>query len=225
MDPNSLLIWYPKTSDLGIPTPRTYAVMMDDPNFLQRVSDFAAIIGYPVFIRTDLCSGKHGWKDTCFVQNMNELENHIASVCEANEMWSLIGLPYSAIVIREFLEMESTFTAFHGDMPINKERRYFINQGKMVCHHPYWPADAFESGHPSRLVADPDWRQKLEALNAEDEQEIALLTEYANRIGEVMPEYWSVDFAKTKNGKWYLIDMALGKNSFHWAGCEKRMEE
>ena len=26
---------------------------------------------------------------------------------------------------------------------------------------------------------------------------------------------WSVDFAKGKNGLWYLIDMALAENSYH----------
>lgn len=219
-DSNSLLIWYPKTEDLGIPVPRTHAITMDDPDFLARLKDFALIIGYPVFLRTDLCSGKHGWKDTCFVRNPNDLESHVAAVCDANEMWSLAGLPYCAMVVREFLELETSFTAFDGNMPINTERRYFIDQGKVLCHHPYWPEDAFNE-HPSRMARDTDWRAKLAAMNTESEQEIELLSEYARRVGKVMPEYWSVDFAKARAGKWYLIDMALGKNSYHWPNCPK----
>jgi len=41
---------------------------------------------------------------------------------------------------------------------------------------------------------------------------------YARVIAERVEEYWSVDFAKTSSG-WYFIDMALGKAS--WKPKEK----
>jgi len=30
---------------------------------------------------------------------------------------------------------------------------------------------------------------------------------------------WSVDFARDRSGKWWLIDMALMAASWHWPGC------
>jgi hypothetical protein len=217
MNKNSMLYWWPRIQNCDVPMPVT--CMTDDDCI--RIDDLVdGVFGYPVFIRTDLGAGKHDWDKGCFVRNADELKNHL-QVIQQNEMWRAIGMEPTAIMIREFLELESPFTAFAGNMPINVERRYFISQGKVVCHHPYWPPETFESGHPDRQPHDPDWRAKLEVMNTESEQEVALLTEYAERVGAVMPEYWSVDFAKTRQGKWYLIDMALGVNSFHWPGCTK----
>lgn len=233
LDKNSLCYWYPKIEHLAIPMPLTYTVKLDHDNaynaaiesterldsaVVQKVTDFALILGFPVFMRTDLCSGKHDWEDTCFVTRKEDIKDHIIAVCEANVMYDLIGLSFSAICIRKFLDLETSFTAFFGNMPINKERRYFIDGGKVICHHPYWPADAFDS-HPLRMAHAPDWRARLEEINREDPEEIELLTKYSEWVGEVLPEFWSVDFTKARDGKWYLIDMALGSNSYHWSEC------
>ena len=233
---NSMLVWWPKIKNLGIPVPKTEFVpiareeMMESAvngtplspgvkDSITQVRALADSFGYPVFIRSDLSSGKHSWKNTCFVRNPDEIEGNIINLCGEHELWTLLGLNYKAIAVREFLELEATFTAFSGDMPINKERRYFIQNGEVICHHPYWPADAFNS-HPARMAGDSNWREKLEILNAEDTVEIGILSTYARVVSNALPGFWSVDFAKTKSGVWYLIDMALGENSYHWPGCE-----
>ncbi len=68
----------------------------------------------------------------------------------------------------------------------------------------------------------------LEQLNSEDKSEIKELSKYALMVAEVFSGYWSVDFAKGLNDKWYLIDMARGEDSFHWLECKycsKEMRE
>lgn len=98
-----------------------------------------------------------------------------------------------------------------------KERRYFVSGAEIRCHHPYWPEEAFLD-HTN----EGDWREKLADLNHESAEEIERLSGYARLIGAVLPEdSWSVDFAKTKDGKWYLIDMALAHESYHWPNCPK----
>jgi len=231
-DPNSMLVWWPAIKDLGIPVPKTELIPIDRDNVLEAldgayplsvptveaINKAAWTFGYPVFIRTDLASGKHDWKRTCFVTNCGPLSEHILAVCEANEMWTLIGLNYQAIAVREFLELETAFTAFSGDMPINKEFRFFVRDGQVVCHHFYWPKEVFES-HPARTAHDSEWKEKLCSLSELPDWEYLLLEDYAKRAGTAVGGFWSVDFAKGKNGAWYLIDMALGQNSFHWPGC------
>lgn len=223
MDKNSLAYWFPRISGLGIPVPKTVLISCNQKDIwtgeidglMSQLMDCASTLGYPVFMKTDLCAGKHDWKNTCYVKSASMLQNNLYRLAEFNELaGGAMGLPYNYIVLREFLNLETSFTAFPGDMPINKERRYFIRDGKVICHHPYWPKEAFEDRSES-----PNWETHLEFMNWETQAEIKLLTQYAETVAGVLPEFWSVDFAKAKSGTWYLIDMALGEQSYHWKGC------
>lgn len=232
MDPNSLLVWWPAIKDLGIPVPRTEIIPIDRANIMEAYEDrsklnpipiiaaecIAEKFGFPVFLRTDLSSGKHDWERTCFVPDKSSLSEHVVELCLAHEMWTLIGLDYQALVIREFLHLETAFTAFSGNMPINKEFRFFVRDGAVVCHHFYWPEEAFNQ-HPARMAHEPEWREKLRSLSELSDWEYLLLEDYAKRAGTAVGGFWSVDFAKTAKGTWYLIDMALGANSYHWPRC------
>ena len=74
---NSIAYWYPKVKDL-VPTPKTEifpiqpkwedgsSPEIDDKDF-EPIKIKAKEFGYPVFIRGSDGSGKHEWKDTCFV--------------------------------------------------------------------------------------------------------------------------------------------------------------
>lgn len=37
-------------------------------------------IGYPLFLRSDQGSGKHEWRDTCYVPNQESLISHVISL-------------------------------------------------------------------------------------------------------------------------------------------------
>ena len=68
----------------------------------------------------------------------------------------------------------------------------------------------------------------LEQINSENRTEVEQLSNYALIVAKVFPEYWSVDFAKSIDDTWYLIDMARGEDSFHWIECNycsKEMRE
>lgn len=47
------------------------------------------------------------------------------------------------------------------------------------------------------------------------EDEFGILGPYAASIGKRLGGYWSVDFALSQDGIWYLIDMAVGERSWH----------
>lgn len=225
---NSLLYWWPKIKDLGIPVPRTHIQMVDAdailPAFdgqpmaadlLSELAEASKVFGFPVFLRTDLQSGKHGWEDTCYIAQPDLLMRNMLGVVEENLMGScMFGDMFRALVFREFLDLEVGFIAFYGNLPVNKERRYFIEDGNILCHHPYWPSESIEEH-----TQETDWQEKLATLNEETPKEVKLLSEYALKVSAALPGYWSVDFAKAKDGAWYLIDMALAANSYHWPGC------
>jgi len=220
---SSMLSWLPKVSSLPIPQPRTVVVVLSEEErealmegamlsgLIRRLRRAAAEIGYPLFLRTDHLSGKHLWGRTCYVADGEALIRNALFLADYSMSVDILGLPVNAFVLREYVELDSAFRAFAG-MPIARERRYLVNNGEVVAHFPYWPKEAIEFW---RGVEPPsDWEKKLEELNCETEEEVELLTGYAEKIGSALSGFWSLDFAKAKNGTWYFIDAARGEISW-----------
>jgi len=242
---SSLFNWYPKTKNLPVPQPRTETVMISQGSLFRfaeegkplpdedktRIEETANKIGYPLFLRTDLASGKHSWKKSCYVPNAEDLYDHIMEVVSFNDNADILGLSYHGLVFREFLDLDWRFKAFWGQMPVARERRYFVDDGKILCHHPYWIEDAIAQWAEDRFLGKQEivdnWREILAELNTETPEECKLLTDYAQKISEVLPRYWSLDFAHGRDGTWWFIDAALGKESWHPEDCPifKQMEE
>jgi hypothetical protein len=180
---------------------------------VENLTEEARLLGFPVFLRSGYGSGKHEWKDTCFVARAEDMRSHVLAITEWSELVDMIGLPTRTWVVREMLPMEATFRAFHGGMPVNKERRYFFENGRAICRHGYWPPMS---------ILDPDcadWEERLAALNHESDEEIAYLTAQTERVAREFEGAWSLDWACTKAGEWFAIDMALAAHSYHWEGC------
>lgn len=221
----SMLHWFPRIKDI-LPVPRTTFYVLTDaqvyeiiglldgkdlPDDLKNALLRAANqIGYPLFIRTDMGSAKHDYERSCCLMREADLFGHLACLIE----WHLMrDLWPQAIAFRELLELNAPFKAFEG-LPIAKERRYFVDEGKVLCHHPYWPAGAIEQGR-NWSALPKDWETKLAEVNEEDEGEIACLTRMAESFAELIPGFFSVDFAQKANGGWVLIDAARGELSWH----------
>lgn len=234
---SSLIFWYTKIKDLPIPQPKTEIYVIPE-NVLAKLRDenmgnldmnevrkVARKIGYPLFARTDLASGKHAWKKSCYVENEESLERNLFEVISHNLIADIFGLPFTALVFREYIEMDSRFEAFYGEMPVNPERRYFIKGEKVICHHPYWTEDAIEEGNSSCWDKLPkNWKEILKEINTETEKEVKLLTKYAEIIARAFEGYWSIDFCKARDGRWILIDMAEGHKSWH-AECPNKLSK
>jgi ATP-grasp domain, R2K clade family 3 len=208
----------PKTIILKCPVdlgPMAMGERVDEfPAFAEEVKAAADAMGYPCFLRTGMTSGKHEWKNTCFIDSPEKVSQHIYNLVEFSECADIFGIPHETWVVREFLNLETSFTAFRG-FPVNQERRYFIAGGKVICSHPYWPEFSIEGHKPSR----PDWKKLLEQINHQSAEEIAELTGMSEKISLAFDGAWSLDWARTVDGKWYAIDMAEAHRSFHWPGC------
>lgn len=227
MEKTSMLYWWPKVKDLGIPVPKTQIVEIPFKDLImsldekpleekhtRRIVEASDQTGYPLFLRTDMGSAKHFWEDTCYVPDKESLFRHIWSLIDNTLAAGIFGeLDPNALVFREYLLLDSTFIAFSG-LPISRERRYFIRDGKVECHHPYWIQYAIEKSW--RTPSKKNWKDLLAGLNSEDEAEVDVLAYYTESVGKVLPGYWSVDFALDRNrSTWYLIDMAEGDKSWH----------
>lgn len=225
-DKNSMMYWYPRVKELDVPQPNTIFISTGEDweelrlvaegqkelRNMSEIHEACRSIGYPVFARTDQMAAKHSWNRTCFISGEDVLRDHIANLVEGTLDCDMIGRIVRGIAIREYIEMESAFTAFNG-LPISRERRYFLRDGEVICHHPYWPEESIWFGVGQKEPTD--WKHALSRINYESFDEIDTLTKYAGMIGSTLEGYWSIDFCRGRNGDWYFIDCALGENSWH----------
>jgi hypothetical protein len=116
-------------------------------------------------------------------------------------------------VVREFLPtMPVGVCPRYGNMPVCREYRYFIEDGRYCCSHPYWPMEALVDGGFDIS------QQEFDALCAGRTQ---ALDRIAIDAGEALGGAWSVDVLETERG-WIVTDMAEASKSYHWAGCKTR---
>jgi hypothetical protein len=256
-DRNCLSYWFPKLQAASVPVPRTELVdagddwpkmlgCADDPKrFPDEVRQAEAVIGpladavravaskvggYPVFLRTGHFSGKHDWSKTCFVPDADSVADHVRMIVHMSEMFGMFGeLPYRVWAVREMLPVDPIDTLpRYGDMPLVPEVRTFIRGGKVVCSHPYWPADAIYEGMNRGADDPPTHGANMESLAA------AMATQSVGTDGwrplaeKVAAAFaadgsWSADLLPTRNG-WYVTDMAEADRSFHWPGCQNGPE-
>lgn len=221
-----LAAWYPKLVAAGVPTPKTIIVsapralinlleghknrITGYQRFIKKLMTAADSVGYPCFMRTGYGSGKHDYQNTCLVGRPEELEKHVFRLLEWSLSIDFFGLPFDTWVIRELLPTAAAFYAFRGRLPITRERRYFVSDGKILGHHPYWPPEA---------INDPsveNWRELLEVLNQETPEEIVELSGLSLAVSAAVAGDWSVDWLFVPDRGWVCIDLAWAEQSFVW---------
>lgn len=242
MDKNSLLYWYPKIKDLGIRTPYTQYIKLNQKELGEYYScegDSCSVgrlademrklilkdpnLNLPIFMRTDQVSNKWFWDKSCYLQNFENLNSQIFEIICMSICAQIMGpLPIEALVVREYIPMDTRFFAFAGNMPVNPERRYFIREGTVLCHHHYWIEEAIKK--PLHNELPENWKELLREANTETDSEWELLHTYARKVAQVINGFWSVDFCKAKTGEWILIDMAVGEKSWHPENCKFALE-
>lgn len=227
---NSMLYWWPRVETISeVPMPKTVFVysdirhwydVMDGKGLPDGVSDalkaVAKQIGYPLFVRGDQTSAKHDWERSCYVEKEKDLMNHLFAIIEF--VGCAFTLTNDAFFFREYIEMASKYKAFRG-MPVSPERRYFCENGKVLCHHHYWIKEAIH------MPSVENWEELSDKMNHEGGLEIELLTSYAKKISKRLPGIWSIDFCLARDGTWYFIDCALAQDSWHTEGCEHNYKQ
>lgn len=216
-DRTRLSWWFPRLpSDILVPKTRIYCYTRGFDDLCNWITQAGDQLGWPFFLRTDYLSGKHHWKDTCHVRASSDVPKHVGRLVEESEMADMLGFPTDVWVAREFIRTIPAFMAFRGNMPIVKERRYFVQDGQVTCHHPYWPPGAFDDSP----VSVGNWRKRLDEMNEESDEEVRRLSELSSKVGAAIGGAWSIDWLWSQiKHEWYLTDMAEAAKSYHWPGC------
>lgn len=229
-DLNALSYWFPKLEAAGLPVPKTIIIPMTEDAqkdiwaafdgqesdagisaFVAQVATAADQVGYPFFLRTDHTSGKHGWDRNCFVPDREAIAAHVFGIAEFSEICGMFGeLPWHTWAVREMLPtIPFGACPSYDNMPICREFRFFVKDGEVQCHHPYWPKDSLVQGG---APADLDYDELCRMPEPDG------LIDLAERAGRAVPGHWSIDILETKRG-WMVTDMAEARRSYHWEGC------
>lgn len=232
---NCLSYWFPKLAAAGLPVPRTRIVRADidltplcdgkEPEgfaeFLDRLRMAAIAISEsgPWFLRTGQGSGKHDWRHTCQVADLARIGFHVRNLVEWSHLVSFFGLAHDVWCVREMLPVTPVARLpRYGDMPLVREVRAFVEDGKVACIHPYWPEGSIRQGM-DRTVSEAVAQAVVSGakLSMAEAMPALLLAE------NVAPVFagdgaWSVDLLETRNG-WYVTDMAVAGESYHWPDC------
>jgi hypothetical protein len=242
---NCLSHWFPKLAAAGLPVPKTMVVEASDLalSALAQVLDckpfgesakpfFADLredvgrIGLPCFLRTGQTSGKHRWRDTCYLTDVAALELHVAELINFSEQCGFLGVPWNVWCVRELLPTKPVMLLEgYGGMPLCREWRCFVDGAEVICVHPYWPLPAIRDGVmiPESKVGKPlRWllRDTDEASKKlRDPEGLEDVKTLASRAGAALGGHWSVDILDTERG-WFVTDCAVASDSFHWEGCE-----
>lgn len=257
---SSAMVWYPKIcfmngwNGFDVNIPQTIIIPLKKKwiadsfkenfawikNVIGVIKSAREVLGPDLFVRTDQASGKHRFIDSCFIgkdYDDDKIFKNIIEVIYSNTLVNFgYGLPFRALMIREYIEPEYEFTAFFGKLPIAKEVRIIVKDGRIITMFPYWFEDPIEEWYndtveslmESRGITEEeskylifkrygtpiDWKDKLAKLNDLNSHDVDYLREAAIKIGRLFEGAWSLDFMKGKDGKWYFIDMARAEISF-----------
>lgn len=234
-DLNDLAYWFPLLRATGVPVPRTEIVttavqLVDvlDGTKPDGYDEFIAELGQaverlgpgPVFLRTGHTSDKHDWERTCYLKSVDDLPNHVAELVEFSELADIMGLPTSTWAVRELLPLMAWFRAFRG-MPIAVERRWFFRDNQPICNHEYWPPDSIQQ------PLTTSYRRRLHEMETLGTAPVEMCRqrEIVERVAAGFDGAWSLDLARTRDGRWWALDMAQMERSFHWPDCPNKPAE
>lgn len=159
-------------------------------------SSWAGLPEGPYVIKGKTNSRKHEWNKRMFAPNL------AAIPAIANSLLDDALIQEQGLVVREYIPLETFDIGING-LPITNEWRFFCLNGKIVDWGFYW-------------ANFPDIKPKCE------EAAIYLVNEVLSRIS--VP-FVVVDVAKTKEGKWIVIELndaqmsglsTIDPNSFYY---------
>lgn len=218
--PASMEFWYPRLKEVAeITTPKTEWVSLE-PSVIEEGTihehhwasfdeeelrnAVIAVGGPPAFLRTDQASDIYNMEQSSKIRSLStkEIKSSAGGVIGFNA--TKAELPFCSFAIREWLDIESYFTAWSGKK-IGVELRFFISDGTVESWCFDWPKNQIQPD-------TDDWEQKYEKTKEVAESYandvLPLAQKVAKRFANVSTGKWSVDFVLTTSGEWYCTDMA-----------------
>ncbi len=133
-----------------------------------------------ILIKDYVKSQKHYWNEACFIPNASD-QSQVESV--VRKFIELQGSDLNeGLVFREFVELEELSSHSKSGMPLTKEFRLFIKNNKIISVFKYWDEGDYQNVEP-------------------------ILEEFESVIPKIKSNFFTMDIAKKKNGKWIIVEL------------------
>ncbi|NOS91896.1 MAG: ATP-grasp domain-containing protein [Cyclobacteriaceae bacterium] len=176
-------------------TPRTiYQRIENEQNISDLIEKTKMFGNSPVIIKDYVKSEKHHWHTACFVENANDQLKLKSSL---DKLMELRGKHLNeGIVVRAYVDLSDLTTHSKSGMPLKEEYRLFFCNHQLLGAYPYWEEGEYKTVQPD-------------------------LNEWITLAKQVESNFFSMDIAKTKSGKWIVIELGDGQV----AGIPDRVEK
>ncbi len=152
------------------------------------INDFRAELevfgNAPIIVKDYVKSQKHYWREACFIPDASD-NKQVEKV--VNRFLELQGEDLNeGLVFREFVELEELTTHSKSGMPLTKEFRLFVKDGKVIAQFNYW-----DEGNYADTSVD--------------------LSSFQSVISQVQSRFFTMDIAKTIGGEWIIVELGDGQ--------------
>jgi hypothetical protein len=134
----------------------------------------------PIIVKDYVKSQKHYWHEACYIPDASDTKQVERVV---KRFIQLQGDDLNeGLVFRKFIEFEPMVQHSQSGMPLTKEFRVFVLDGKPVFHTKYWSEGNYQD-------VDID------------------LTKFANVIQAVQSRFFTMDIARRTDGEWMIVEL------------------
>ncbi|MEM7105247.1 MAG: ATP-grasp domain-containing protein [Bacteroidota bacterium] len=168
-------------------TPKTVFKKLESEFLIQDLKGDLKVFGdKPIIVKDYVKSQKHYWTEACFIPNASDLrlvETVTNRFLELQDEDLNEGLVY-----REFIELEKLTEHSISGMPLTKEFRFFILDGKILSRFNYWDEGDYGETQPDL--------SRIETI-----------------IPKIKSNFFTMDVAKVKDGDWIIVELGDGQVS------------
>lgn len=138
----------------------------------------------PIVIKDYVKSQKHYWNEACFIPNAANKEQTISVIEKFIELQD--SDLNEGLVFREYVELEELASHSESGMPLTKEFRLFVKNGKIISVYKYWDEGDYQNVSP-------------------------VIEQFDEVIPEIKSNFFTMDIAKKKSGNWIIVELGDGQ--------------
>jgi hypothetical protein len=168
-------------------TPKTVWLIVEDQQVdYQKIFNAIAVFDdAPLIVKDYVKSQKHSWDTACYIPSPKNTENAKSVIGRFVELQNTDL--NEGLVFREFIELNDLTIHSKSGMPLKQEYRLFFLNGELAGCYEYWEEGTYK---------------------ADEQPPLAMFEEIAKNIKS---NFFSMDVAKTKQGKWIIIELGDGQ--------------
>ena len=166
-------------------TPKTtYKKLQAGFTYADIQAEIEAFGNNPIIVKDYVKSQKHYWHEACFIPNAADKTKVMAVV---NKFVELQDADLNeGLVFREYVELEALTHHSTSGMPLTKEFRVFVKNGKVSSIFKYWDEGDYQNVEP-------------------------VMEEFEPILPTIKSNFFTMDIAKRKNGGWIIVELGDGQ--------------